>query len=57
MMDYLDDRTLPITLSNKTTDATKRAMDDIFAACKTEQQKLDVLFTAINHLVLDGYLE
>lgn len=57
MMDYIDDRTLPITLSNKTTDATKRAMDNILAACTTEQQKLDVLFIAINHLVLDGYLE
>lgn len=57
MMDYIDDRTLPITLSNKTTNATKQAMDNILAACKTEQQKLDVLFIAINRLVLDGYLE
>lgn len=57
MMDYLDDRTLPITLSTKVTNATKQAMDNILANCKTEQQKLDVLFIAINRLVLDGYLE
>ena len=57
MLDYLDDRTLPVTLSFKLDDASKQAMNALITSCKSEQEKLDLLFQAINFLVLDGYLD
>lgn len=57
MMDYIDYRTLPVTLSFKLNKAGKQTMNALLASCKTKKEKLDLLFQAINFLVLDGYLE
>ena len=57
MRDYINDRTLPVTLSSKLDDTGKQTMDALIASCASEQEKLDLLFQAINLLVLDGYLD
>lgn len=56
MMDYLNDKSLPVNLSDELDEKGRQNMDALLASCKTEQEKLDLLFQAINFLALDGYL-
>jgi len=53
---YMHDKGLPVTISFKINNADKKVADEMIAKCKTDDEKKKLLFTAINCLVLDGYL-
>ena len=52
--DYLNDRSLPLTIAFDVDDTSKQNMDALLASCKSEQEKRDLLLQAMDCLIGAG---
>ena len=52
--DYLNDRSLPLTIAFDVDDTGKQNMDALLASCKSEQEKRDLLLQAMDCLIGAG---
>lgn len=55
--DYMHNKSLPLYLSGRISDYNKKLANRMLAKCTTDKKKKELLFAAINCLVLDGYLK
>ncbi len=54
--DYLNDKSLPLDISEKADEPGKQNMDALLASCKSEEEKKDLLLQAMDCLIGAGLL-
>jgi len=56
LWDYLNDKSLPLDISEKADEPGKQNMDALLASCKSEEEKKDLLLQAMDCLIGAGLL-